>query len=301
MKIFITGGTGFVGTSLSRYLLKKGHRVIATGRSLRHKCDGHEKFQYISADTSQKGDWQDALYQVDAAVNLAGINILRRWTDRNKQKIYDSRILTTRNLVEAMQGNNKATLCSTSAGGYYGNRGDKILTEDAGPGDDFLAKVCMDWEKEAYQAEAEGIRVVAMRFGVVLGKSGGPIKKMLPAFKFFVGGPMGNGKQWFPWIHLDDLISAIVFIIENRQIKGPVNFCAPGPLRNIDFAKILGNMLNRPSFMPVPAFMIRLIMGEMGTSLLNSQRLSSEKLTGYGFKFQYADVNRALNEILMAS
>jgi uncharacterized protein (TIGR01777 family) len=301
MKIFITGGSGFVGTDLSRYLLREGHSVIATGRSSRHKLDGHENFQYISADTTQKGDWQKALHEVDAAVNLAGINILRLWTDSNKAKIYDSRILTTRNLVEAMQGNKNVTLCSTSAAGYYGNRGDEILKENARQGDDFLAKVCIDWEKEAYQAEAKGIRVVAMRFGVVLGKSGGPIKKMLPAFKFFVGGPMGNGKHWFSWIHVDDLISAILFILENPKIKGSVNFCAPEPVRNIDFAKTLGNILKRPSFMPVPAFMIRLIMGEMGTSLLNSQRLSSEKLTGYGFKFQYPDFNSALNEILMAS
>lgn len=300
MKIFITGGSGFVGTDLSRYLLKEGHRVIAVGRSPSHKLDGKENFQYISADTTEKGDWQNALHKVDAVVNLAGINILRFWTDSYKAKIYDSRILTTRNLVEAMPEDKGLTLCSTSAAGYYGNRGDEILKEDARPGDDFLAKVCIDWEKEAYQAKAKGIRVVTTRFGVVLGKSGGPIKKMLPAFKFFVGGPMGNGKHWFPWIHMDDLISAILFILENREIKGPVNFCASEPVRNIDFAKALGNALNRPSFMTAPAFMIRLIMGKLGASLLNSQRVSSDKLTKYGFKFQHPDVNSALSEILMA-
>ena len=301
MNIFITGGSGFVGTDLSRYLLKEEHSVIAVGRSPRHKLDGKENFQYISADTTKKGDWQNALHKVDAVVNLAGINILRFWTDNYKAKIYDSRILTTRNLVEAMPDDKGITLCSTSAAGYYGNRGNEILKEDARPGDDFLAKVCIDWEKEAYQAEAKGIRVATMRFGVVLGKSGGPIKKMLPAFKFFVGGPMGNGKHWFPWIHMDDLISAILFILENREIKGPVNFCASEPVRNIDFAKALGNALNRPSFMTVPAFMIRLIMGELGSSLLNSQRLSSDKIIRYGFKFQHPDVNSALSEILMAS
>ncbi len=301
MNIFITGGSGFVGTDLSRYLLREGHSVIAVGRSPGHKLDGNENFQYISADTTKKGVWQNALGQVDAVVNLAGINILRLWTDSYKTQIYDSRILTTRNLVEAMPADKGVTLCSTSAAGYYGNRGDEILKEDARPGDDFLAKVCIDWEKKAYQAEAKGIRVVTMRFGVVLGKSGGPIKKMLPAFKFFVGGPMGNGKHWFPWIHMDDLISAILFILENREIKGPVNFCASEPVRNIDFAKALGNALNRPSFMTAPAFMIRLIMGELGASLLNSQRLSSDKLTRHGFKFQHPDINSALSEILMVS
>jgi uncharacterized protein len=301
MKIFITGGSGFVGTDLSRYLLREGHRVIAVGRSPSHKLDGKENFQYISADTTKKGDWQNALHKVDAAVNLAGINILRFWTDNYKAKIYDSRVLTTRNLVEAMPDDKGITLCSASAAGYYGNRGNEILKEDARPGDDFLAKVCIDWEKEAYQAKAKGIRVVTMRFGVVLGKNGGPIKKMLPAFKFFVGGPMGNGKHWFPWIHMDDLISAILFILENREIKGPVNFCASEPVRNIDFARALGNALNRPSFMTAPAFMIRLIMGKLGASLLNSQRVSSDKLERYGFKFQYPDINSALSEILMAS
>jgi uncharacterized protein len=301
MKIFITGGSGFVGTDLSRYLLKEGHSVIALGRSPSHKLDGNENFQYVSTDTTEKGDWQNALHKVDAAVNLAGINIFRLWTARNKTHIYDSRILTTRNLVEAMPDDKGVALCSTSAAGYYGNRGDEILKEDARWGDDFLAKVCIDWEKEAYQAEAKGIRVVTMRFGVVLGKSGGAIKKMLPAFKYFVGGPMGTGKHWFSWIHMDDLISAILFILEHREIKGPVNFCASEPVRNIDFAKALGNTINRPSFMTAPAFMIRLIMGELGASLLNSQRVSSDKLSRYGFKFQYPDVNSALNEILTVS
>jgi uncharacterized protein (TIGR01777 family) len=301
MKVFITGGSGFVGTNLSRYLLKEGHSIIAVGRSPSHKLNGTENFHYISADTTKKGDWQHSLYKVDAAVNLAGINIFRLWTARNKNQIYDSRILTTRNLVEAMPKDKELALCSTSAGGYYGNRGDEILNEDARWGYDFLAKVCIDWEKEAYQAEAKGIRVVTMRFGVVLGKSGGAIKKMLPAFKFFVGGPMGNGKHWFSWIHMEDLISAILFILENRDIKGPVNFSASEPVRNKDFAKALGNAINRPSFITVPAFMIRLMMGELGVSLLNSQRLSSDKLTRYGFKFKHPNVNSALNQITMAS
>jgi len=298
MKIFITGGTGFIGTYLSSYLLKKGHSVVAVGRSPDHKLDGQGNFKYISADTTKNGDWQNALYKADAAVNLAGANIFRLWTDRYKTKIYDSRILTTRNLVEAMP--NELTLYSTSAAGYYGNRGDEILTEEARQGDDFLAKVCIDWEKEAYQAEKKGIRVVTMRFGVVLGKSGGAIKKMLPAFKSFVGGPMGNGKHWFPWIHIYDLVSAILFIHKNREIKGPVNFCAPEPVRNTDFAKALGNALNRPSFMTAPAFMIRLVMGELGATFLNSQMISPAKLTRYGFKFQHPDINSALSEIMTA-
>jgi len=296
MNIFITGGSGFVGTDLSYYLLEQGHRVTAAGRSSLHKLSGHENFQYISADTTQKGAWQNTLQEMDAAINLAGATIFRRWTESCKSQIYDSRILTTRNLVEAMPDNRAMTLCSASAAGYYGSRGDKILNEDARPGDGFLADVCIAWEKEACQAEAKGIRVAVMRFGAVLGKGGGAIQKMLPAFKFFAGGPMGNGKHWFPWIHMDDLTSAVLFILENPAIKGPVNFCAPEQVRNADFARALGNVLNRPCLMPAPAFMIRLIMGELGESLLNSQRLVSDRLTGYGFRFQHPCIDSALRE-----
>ncbi len=238
---------------------------------------------------------------MDAAVNLAGFNIFRYWTDHAKTQIYDSRILTTRNLVEAMPADKGVTLCSTSAAGYYGNRGDEILQEDATQGGDFLAKVCIEWEKEALQANAKSIRVVTMRFGVVLGKGGGAMKKMIQPFKFFVGGPMGNGKHWFSWIHIDDLVSAILFILENPETKGPVNFSAPNPVRNKDFAKALGKAIKRPSFMSVPSFMIRLMMGELGTSLLNSQRLSPGKLTKYGFKFQHPNISSALSEILTVS
>ncbi len=298
MNIFVTGGSGFVGTNLSYYLLRQGHRVTAVGRSSFHKLSGHENFQYISADTTQKGTWQDTLGKMDAVVNLAGTTIFRRWTKISKSQIYDSRILTTRNLVKAMPDNRDVILCSASAAGYYGGRGDKILNEDERPGDDFLANICIAWEKEAFRAEAKGIRVAAMRFGVVLGKSGGALQKMLLAFKLFAGGPLGNGKQWFPWIHMDDLTAAILFIIENPAIKGPVNFCAAEQVRNADFARALGNALNRPSFMPAPAFMIRLIMGELGASLLNSQRPVSDKLTGYGFRFQYPDIDNALRAIV---
>ena len=297
MKIFITGGSGFVGTNLSLYLLDKGHSIIAVGTSSAHKIIRHKNLHYISADTTIKGAWQDALKDIDAVINLAGKNIFKLWSAKYKKQIYDSRILTTRNLVEAIPDNKEIIVCSTSAAGYYGNRADEILKEDALPGDDFLAKVCIDWEKEAFRAEAKGIRVAAMRFGVVLGKNGGALAKMVPAFKLFLGGPLGDGMQWFPWIHMDDLISAIIFIIENREIKGPVNLCSPNPVRNRDFAKALGNVLNRPAFMKAPAFMIRLIMGELGKSFMSSQRAVPDKLLNHGFEFQYADINSALRNL----
>jgi uncharacterized protein (TIGR01777 family) len=300
MKIFITGGSGFVGTNLSVDLLEKGHSIIAVGTSSTHRVIRHDNFHYISADTTITGDWQDAVKDADAVINLAGKNIFKRWTDTYKDQIYTSRILTTRNLVQAMAGRKDSILCSTSAVGYYGDRADDVLKEDTQPGDDFAAKVCRDWEKEAFQAEEKGVRVAITRFGVVLGRNGGALEKMLPAFKSFVGGPLGSGRQWFPWIHMDDLIAAMVFILENPDINGPINFCSPNPVRNRDFVSALGQVLNRPSALKAPSFMIRLIMGEMGQSLMSSQRAIPDKLLKHGFKFQYPDINNALYNLIVS-
>jgi uncharacterized protein (TIGR01777 family) len=297
MKIFITGGSGFVGTRLIHDLTDRGHHVIAVGTSSAHRNPPNQNFRYISADTTVKGPWQDALKDVDAVINLAGRNIFKLWTSTYKKLIYDSRILTTRNLVEALPRREGMVLCSTSGAGYYGNRADESLTEDASSGSDFLANVCIDWEKEAFLAEKKGVRVAAMRFGVVLDKNGGALAKMIPAFKSFAGGPLGSGRQWFPWIHMADLISAINFILETNEVKGPVNFCAPNPIRNRDFGKSLGNVLKRPSFMKVPSFMIRLVVGEMGTLLTNSQKVIPHTLLRHGFKFQHPDIDAALEDI----
>ena len=298
MKVFITGGSGFIGTNLASYLLEKGHSIIAVGTSSAHKVIQHDEFNYISADTTRQGGWQDALKDVDAVINLAGKNIFKRWTDTYKDQIYTSRILTTRNLVKAIGDRKDIIVCSTSAVGYYGDRADEVLKEDAVPGNDFAAIVCRDWEKEVFQAQTKGVRVAAMRFGVVLGKNGGALAKMVPAFKSFAGGPLGSGLQWFPWIHMDDLIAAIIFVLETPDLKGPINFCSPNPVRNRDFAGALGQVLNRPSVMRTPAFMIRMIMGEMGKSLMSSQRAIPDKLLTQGFKFQYSDINNALYDIV---
>jgi hypothetical protein len=228
------------------------------------------------------------------AINLVGRTIFKPWTKRYKNQIHDSRILSTRNLVDSIQKNKKIVLCNASAVGYYGNRGDEILEETASQGNDFLAKVTGDWEGEALKGEEKGIRVVMTRFGIVLGKDGGAMKKMLPAFRYFAGGPMGNGRQWFPWIHMDDLLSAVMLVMENTNIKGPVNFCSPQPVRNRDLAKTLGRILNRPSFMPAPGFMIRLILGELGSSLLCSQHCVPRVLLKHGFIFKYPDIRDAI-------
>ena len=298
MKIFITGGTGFIGSYLADFFLSQGHQVISVGTRLDQHLINHKNFRYLSADTSQKGIWQKELKDVDAAVNLAGRSIFKRWNKSYKKQIYASRILTTRNLVEALPADKGVALCSASAVGYYGDRGDDILVENEFNGNDFLAKVSKDWEDEAFQAEKKGIKVVTTRFGVVLGRNGGAMGKMIPAFRLFLGGPIGDGMQWFPWIHIDDLAAAMMFVLQESDIQGPINFCAPNPVRNRDLSKTLGKILNRPAFMPAPKFMVRLSLGEFGATLLSSQRAVPEKLLSSGFEFDYSDIEKAIGHIV---
>jgi uncharacterized protein len=296
MKTIITGGTGFVGFHLSTSLLQQGHHVAAIARSPVQKRIHHQNFTYISADTTKPGPWQDHVQNSDIAFNLAGKSIFTLWTPKAKQQIYASRIDTTRNLVEALSAN--TTLISTSAVGYYGERKDEIVTENTPAGSDFLAKVGIDWEKEAMAAEKKGVRVAVTRFGIILGKNGGAIEKMIPAFKSFLGGSLGDGKQWFPWIHLDDIVHASIFIMEHPETEGVFNFTAPEPVRNIDFAKSLGKVLNRPAVMPAPAFLIRLFAGEFGETLLSSCRAIPEKLLKGGYEFRYPILTDALKDIV---
>ncbi|MGD9081650.1 MAG: TIGR01777 family oxidoreductase [Desulfobacterales bacterium] len=298
MKIVITGGLGFVGSNLSDYLLDKGHAVIAMGRAATQNRITADRYQYISADTTRPGDWQKALGDVDAVVNLVGKSIFKRWSKSYKEQIYDSRILTTRNVVDALPANQSVVLCNASGAGYYGNRGDDLLKEDEKSGNDFLATVSVDWEAEALKGTVKGIRVALMRFGVILGKGGGALAKMIPAFKSFVGGPIGSGDQWFPWMHLTDLMAAILFVCEHPQLEGPLNFCAPNPVTNRELAKTLGQVLGRPAIMPAPAFMVRTVLGEFGNVLLDSQRTIPAKLLSHGFEFQYPDIKSAIEEVV---
>ncbi|MBF0230122.1 MAG: TIGR01777 family protein [Desulfamplus sp.] len=325
MNILVTGASGFVGTYLCQTLLGNGHSVIGIGRSAKHELhyskklrhskeskasDGFEdfestedRFEWVSADTTLEGSWQDKIKTSDVIINLTGKNILGYWTKEYKNQIYSSRILTTKNIVSALSDlpvGKKIVLLSTSALGYYGDRGEESLTEEDSAGNDFLAKVCVDWEKEALKAKEKGARVVLMRFGVVLGKDGGALSKMLPAFRLCVGGPLGKGTHWFPWIHIDDLVNAILFLVHNQDIIGPVNFVAPESLRQKEFASSLGHTLNRPAFMPAPAFMIKAIMGEMGQAFLSSQKAKPYILNKSGFKFKYGDIESALKDIVLS-
>jgi uncharacterized protein (TIGR01777 family) len=298
MNYFITGGLGFVGRHLSEFLLKDGNRVTAVGLRKHPDIIDHPDFRYLAADTTEPGSWQEVLSDHQVIINLAGKSVFKRWSEDYKKQIYDSRILTTRNLVRALPADPQIVFCSTSAVGYYGSRGDDILTEESAPAEDFLAEVSQSWEQEALQARTKGIRVVLPRFGIVLDRDGGAIAKMIPAFRCFVGGPLGSGRQWFPWIHMHDLLYAYKFVITKQKLSGPVNFCAPQPARNRELATKLGAALDRPAFMRVPAFMIKLILGEFGKSLLNSQRAVPAKLRELGYKFTYPDLASALDEIL---
>jgi uncharacterized protein (TIGR01777 family) len=296
MKVFITGGLGFVGRHLCRRLLEKGHAVTATGTRPHPEPIDHPLWRYLQADTRRPGPWQQDAAACHAAVNLAGRTIFKRWSPAYKKQIVDSRILTTRYLVEALAGS--ATLISTSAVGFYGDRGEDLLAEDQPAGRGFLAEVAAQWEAEAFAAKQ--VRVVVARFGVVLGSGGGALEKMVPAFKAFIGGALGSGRQWMPWIHMADLLGAIEFALENDGLDGPLNFCAPEPVRNRDVAAALGRVLGRPAAVAVPEFVLRLAMGEMADTILASLRGVPQRLAKAGYGFQFVSIDQALADLVGA-
>ena len=268
------GGTGFIGRRLAESLAAAGQSVSAVARG------------------AEPGE-------SDAIVNLAGEPIAQRWTREAKRKIRESRIMGTRRLVQALAQLQKppSVLVSASAIGYYGNRGDEILTEASGPASGFLAELCKDWEKEAEAAEPLGVRVVKVRIGVVLGTGGGALARMLPPFKMGVGGRLGSGKQWMSWIHIDDVAGLIRFALEQPAIRGPVNATAPHPVTNAEFTGILARALHRIAFMPVPAVALKTLFGEMSSVLLDSQRALPRAAESAGFQFQYATLASALEQI----
>jgi len=298
MKILITGGTGFVGSALSQRLLALGHEITVTGSSSRCRLAPHPQLTYVSADTTRPGPWQQRVAEQDGLINLAGRSIFNLWTESYKKAIYDSRVLTTRNLVAALPTPTETVLLSTSAAGFYGDGGENEKTEENGAGSGFLAQVCRDWEAEAHKAADKGARVVVMRFGVVLGKGGGAMATMKIPFRFGLGGPIGNGQQWFPWIHLDDLVEAILFLLTAEECRGPFNCTAPQPVRQKEFARQLGAALHRPACLPVPALVMKLALGEFGRTLLTGQKVVPRALAESGFLFTYPDLQPALREIV---
>ncbi len=257
-----------------------------------------EEIQYIEGDPTQPGPWQEAVPKHDAFINLAGVSLFGRWTEELKRRIRDSRILTTRNLVDAIPANDGKTLFSTSAVGYYGFHEDEELDESSPAGTDFLATLGRDWESEAMKAQQKGIRVIITRFGIVLGRGGGALSQMVTPFRWFVGGPLGSGTQWLSWIHMADLVEAFIYLSETPTLTGPFNVTSPHPARNRDFAGTLGSVLRRPSWMPAPAFMIRLVLGEFGSVILKGQRVIPKRLVESGFSFRYPQLEEALRNLL---
>jgi uncharacterized protein (TIGR01777 family) len=300
MKILITGGTGFVGTRLTSRLIQDRHEVTILTRSLKGRKGSFPEISYLEGDPTKKGPWQDAIKNHDVIINLAGASIFAKWTEEYKKVLRESRVSTTRNTVEGVPSDpsKKITLFSTSAVGYYGFCGDQKLTEESPRGDDFLAQMAVEWEGEALKAEGKGARVVITRFGIVLGEKGGTLSQMIPLFKKYIGGPIGSGKQWFSWVHIKDLAEAFVFLMKHPEISGPVNVCSPNPVRNRDLAKALGRALHRPSFLPAPGFMVKLVLGEFGSVILEGQRVIPRRLLENGFVFQYPDIEKALQSIV---
>jgi uncharacterized protein (TIGR01777 family) len=302
MKILVTGGTGFIGKRLVERFSEEGHQTTVLTRRRNPEKDLPRGVVVLAGDPMQEGEWQNEIANQDVIINLAGASIFSRWTEESKKKIRDSRILTTRHLVAAMQKGRPYTFVSASGVGYYGGScGDAIRTEESPPGRGFLAQLSRDWEEEAGRAGEKGARIVFTRFGVVLGENGGALGQMIPLFKKFLGGPLGGGNQWFSWIHREDLVSAFLFLLAHPEISGPVNFTSPNPVRNKDLAEALGEVLGRPSFLAVPGFLLKWILGEFGSMLLEGQRVIPQKLLKEAFPFQYPDIRSALAQIVGSS
>ncbi len=296
MRVLVSGSHGLVGTALTKSLAAQGHEI---SRLVRH-----------APGSESEVEWSPERYSIaisllegfDAVVHLAGESIAEgRWDEEKKRRIRESRSKGTKLLSDALANLARPpkTLICASAVGYYGDRGDELLTEESAPGNDFLAQVCIEWEQATSLAAEKGIRVVNTRFGIILSKDGGALAKMLTPFRMGIGGRVGSGKQWMSWIALDDVISGIEYVMANDALRGPVNFVAPNPARNEEFTRTLGKVLSRPTLFPIPEFGVRLAFGEMGDALLlSSQRVEPQQLKAAGFQFQFTELERALRHVL---
>jgi len=301
MKVIITGATGFIGRSLCKALCND-YEVIALSRDAKRASESlGGPIKVIEWDGRTTGSWLQYANGAMAIINLAGENIASgRWNESKKAGILHSRTDSTRAVIEAIKQTDKkpAVVIQASAIGFYGPRSDEPLDEESPPGKGFLASVCQRVEGSAEQIEALGVRCVVIRTGVVLGRDGGAFEKLVKPFQFFVGGHLGSGRQWFSWIHLDDEIAAIKFLMENENLKGVFNLTAPEPVKMKEFCKILGKVLHRPALMSVPAFAARLAFGQMADEmLLSGQKVLPKRLLNTNFNFKYTNVKQALIDI----
>lgn len=301
-KIIITGATGFIGKKLSKALMDRGAEVTVFTRdtnSARKKLPFLNNF--VEWDYHKPDDWKNHLDGKDAIVHLAGVNLFsKRWNDDFKKKIIDSREVSTKNLVTAFADckNKPEVFVSASGVGIYGDGKETILKEDSQKGNDFLAQVCGIWERESQKAGDYRIRNVQVRTGIVLSPEDGALKQILLPFKLFVGGPLGSGKQWFPWLHIDDIIGIYIHSIDNKNFAGPVNAASPNIVRMKEFAHTLGKVMKRPSIFPVPEFVLRIVVGEAAGTVASGQRIEVNKLLNSGYRFKFENLEEALSDLL---
>lgn len=297
MNYLLTGATGFIGRRLIQYLLDSGNEVNYIGQHRSNTLDGRAAFHSWNREDEPS---LNSVPRLDAVINLAGEPVAQRWNEKVKQAIYSSRVDGTRKLVSAMEKlrHKPSVLVSASAVGIYGDRGDEILTEESAPGNDFLAHVCLGWEREALRARESGIRVVLLRIAIVLGRNGGALKQMLIPFRLGLGGPLGTGKQWMPWIQWDDLVRLFVFAAEHEEVHGALNASAPQPVINTQFTKALAQAVHRPAGMPVPKFALRMALGQVADFTLASQRVIPEATQRAGFRFEHSQIEEALRSVV---
>jgi hypothetical protein len=295
MRVAISGITGLIGSALRESLTADGIEIVALSRE-----KSVPPLSTISWDVENGRFDASALEGVDAVVHLSGEPIAQRWTEARKKAIRDSRVKSTALLVEGLKSlkNRPRVLVSGSAVGFYGNRGDEELVESSPPGKGFLPETCQAWEHAAMEALGLGIRTAVLRTGIVLSTRGGALAKMLLPFRLGLGGPVGDGRQWMSWIHIDDLVGALRFVLRNEDIVAAVNGTAPHPARNGDFGKALGKSLSRPAFLPAPAFGLKVLFGEMAEMLLDGQKVLPKKLLDHGYSFRFPELGPALDDVL---
>ncbi len=296
-KLFITGASGFVGQALLPALKLEGYDIAALSRKVRDTSSG---VRWVLGDPVMLDDWQREVDGAFGLINLAGEPIIgKRWTPEQKKVLHDSRVVTTQNLVTAIaQAKQKpSVLVSASAIGLYPKNEETELDETSRPANDFLGKLCQEWEDAAKVAEVHGVRTVLLRIGVVLGRNGGALERMLPVFKWGLGGPLGSGNQWFSWIHIADVVGLILWALASGQVRGPVNAVAPNPVRMKDFASTLGKVLNRPAFLPAPSFALNLVLGESAQVVLDGQRVLPKAALQQGYTFRFPELEAALRDL----
>lgn len=301
MQILITGGTGLIGKPLCAALVADGHRVIVLTRNPAKVNGLPPTVQLERWDGQSSTGWGHLMEETDAVINLAGEGIAdQRWSAERKQSILQSRVLAGKALTSAIQqaARKPQVLLQASAVGYYGVHRDEIITEEAPPGNDFLAKVCFEWEGSTASVGKLGIRRPILRTGVVLSNAGGAFPKIMLPFRLFAGGSLGSGKQWLPWIHIEDQVRAIQFLLAHDTATGPFNLAAPYPVTNQEFSQLIGKVMRRPAFMPAPAFALRAVLGEMATMVLDGQRVIPQRLQELGFTFRFSMAQAALEDLL---